>query len=70
MDKKPTDRTLELDVGNVKISVKLDNKGVEVDILQINKNKIGFCRSDDIIKSARKTYNELGLEIKEIKDSE
>ena len=57
-------------MGSIKVSVELDNKGVGLNILKINHNKIGFCRTDEVIKSVRKTYDELGLEIKEAQANE
>jgi len=62
------DKTLDLDVGAIKISVKLDEKGVFLDVFKKKGNQIGFCRQDEIIKSISKTYCELGIEVKELLD--
>ena len=62
------DRTLDLDVGNIKISVKLDEEGVFVDVFKKKGNQIGFCRQDEIIKSTSKTYSDLNIEIRELPD--
>jgi hypothetical protein len=62
------DKTLDLEVGAVKISVKLNEEGVFVDVLKKMDSMIGFCRKDQLLKSSSKTYNELGIEIKELPD--
>tara|TARA_R110002020_G_scaffold79395_1_gene199058 strand:- start:8 stop:214 length:207 start_codon:yes stop_codon:yes gene_type:complete len=61
------DRYLNLDVGNVKISVKLEDERVVVDILS-NKNRIGFAQASEIITSKSKSYADFGLEVKEAID--
>jgi hypothetical protein len=62
------DKTLDLEVGTVKISVKLNEEGVCVDVLKKMDGMIGFCREDQLLKSSSKTYDELGIEIKELPD--
>tara|TARA_R110000824_G_scaffold207211_1_gene392526 strand:+ start:1645 stop:1854 length:210 start_codon:yes stop_codon:yes gene_type:complete len=62
------DRTLDLDVGAIKISVKLDTEGVFVSVFKKKGSQIGFCRKDELINSTSKTYSEFGIEIKELPD--
>tara|TARA_R110000824_G_scaffold128568_5_gene289608 strand:- start:11044 stop:11250 length:207 start_codon:yes stop_codon:yes gene_type:complete len=63
------DRYLNLDIGNVKVSVKLEEDGVVVDVLS-NKNKIGFSQTSEIITSKSKSYADFGLEVKEVEDDD
>jgi hypothetical protein len=43
----------------IAIQVKMDDEGIVVD---------AWSREDEVIASAWKTYNEMGVEVKEIKD--
>jgi len=62
------DRYLNLEVGNVKVLVKLEEDGVVVDILN-NRNKIGFSQTSEIITSKSKSYEDFGLEVKEVTEN-
>tara|TARA_R110002051_G_scaffold32786_6_gene74005 strand:- start:7005 stop:7244 length:240 start_codon:yes stop_codon:yes gene_type:complete len=57
--------SIVLDIGNIKVSVKLQESGVALDVFKKNNNRIGFCRTDEVIKSSWKTYDELGVELKD-----
>lgn len=63
------EKQLNLDMGNITVSVKLEDDGILVDVLR-NANLIGFARNPEVIESAKKTYSELGLEVKEIEENE
>jgi hypothetical protein len=59
-------KSIDLEVGNVRVSVRLDKEGVEVDLIRTD-NQIGFCPQDEILESASSSYLDFGLEVKEIK---
>lgn len=59
------DKTIDIDVGSIKVSVKLEKECITVDILKKMDGQIGFCRKDELIKSTTETYNDLGVEMKE-----
>ena len=58
-------KSISLDIGNIKVSVELKESGVALDVFKKNNNRIGFCRTDEILKSSWKTYGELGIEVKD-----
>ena len=60
------DRVLKLDIGSIKIHVKLDTEGVLLNVLRDTSNDIGFCRRDEIIESKRKPYAEFDVDIMEL----
>tara|TARA_R110002020_G_scaffold55309_1_gene153508 strand:+ start:814 stop:1014 length:201 start_codon:yes stop_codon:yes gene_type:complete len=59
-------KKIDIDFGNLKVSVKLEEEGVVVDILKKMDGQIGFCRTDELIKSTSETYGDLGVEMKEV----
>tara|TARA_R110002110_G_C13425054_1_gene714799 strand:- start:1301 stop:1504 length:204 start_codon:yes stop_codon:yes gene_type:complete len=60
------DRVLKLDIGSIKIHVKLDAEGVLLNVFRDTSNDIGFCRRDEIIESKRKPYSEFDVDIREL----
>jgi|8_EtaG_2_1085327.scaffolds.fasta_scaffold09430_12 hypothetical protein len=64
--------SMNLDIGGIKVTVKLQESGVALDVFKKNDTMIGFCRHDQVIKSDWKTYEELGVDItnKNIEDGE
>jgi len=64
------DRYLSVDIGKITVSVKMDEEGIALDVIK-KSNPIGFSPAEEeIVESARKTYSELGFEVKELDEEE
>ena len=61
---KMLDRYVYLHVDEMTIHVKLDDEGVAVDVWKADDSFYG----DSVIASTWKTYNDMGVEVKGIKD--
>tara|TARA_R110000824_G_scaffold12756_1_gene55774 strand:+ start:822 stop:1010 length:189 start_codon:yes stop_codon:yes gene_type:complete len=60
------DKCLNVDIGKITVSVKMDSKGIALDIIK-KANPVGFCRAEEeIVESAWKEYKDFGFEVKEI----
>ena len=59
---------LTVDIGKITVSGRMDNEGISLDVIK-KSNPIGFTRGEEeVVESARKTYADFGLEVKELLD--
>tara|TARA_R110000744_G_scaffold198408_1_gene317661 strand:+ start:1111 stop:1308 length:198 start_codon:yes stop_codon:yes gene_type:complete len=61
-----SNKYLNVDMGKITVCVKMEDKGIALDIIK-KENPIGFAPpEEEVVESAWKDYKDFGFEVKEL----